>query len=175
MVDKIRDYTLTNSDKDKKIISINDIKKAWLNCYGEDLADEYHGFLQELTRQAIRPEFHPEAELVLWKEEDDISVLDFVDDDAGQIYIEIEKNGLSVMRYVASHNEITLVEWENVTENNYPFYCNADEELGESVEHATLEDAKAYAMKYINKLKQDVIPGVDSNDKYHTLKQNEVA
>lgn len=149
MVNKIRDYTLTNSDKDKKMISINDIQEAWLDCYGEDLADKYHGFLQELTLGET-------PGVVLWKEEDDISVLDFVDDDAGQIHIEIEKNGLNVMRYVASNNEITLVEWENVTENNYPFYCNADEELGESVKHATLEDAKAYAMKYINKLKEEV-------------------
>lgn len=152
MVNKIIDYTLTNKDKDKQNISINDIQVAWRDCYGEDLTNEYHGFLQELTRQKRGAS----GEIILWKEEDDISILDFVDDDAGQIHIEIEKNGLNVMRYVASNDEITLVEWENVTENNYPFYCNADEELGESVEHATLEDAKAYAMKYINKLKQEV-------------------
>jgi len=152
MENKIIDYTLTNSDKDKQNISINDIQVAWRDCYGEDLANDYHGFLQELTRQKRGAS----GEIMLWKEEEDISVLDFIDDDAGQIHIEIEKNGLNVMRYVASHNEITLVEWENVTENNYPFYCNADEELGESVKHATLEDAKAYAMKYINKLKEEV-------------------
>jgi len=152
MENKIIDYTLTNEDKDKQNISINDIQVAWRDCYGEDLSNDYHGFLQELTRQKRGAS----GEIMLWQEQEDISVLEFLDIDAGYIHIEIEKNGLNVMRYVASNDDITLVEWENVTENNYPFYCNADEELGESVKHATLEDAKAYAMKYINKLKEEV-------------------
>ena len=152
MENKIIDYTLTNEDKDKQNISINDIQVAWRDCYGEDLSNDYHGFLQELTRQKRGAS----GEIMLWQEQEHISVLEFLDIDAGYIHIEIEKNGLNVMRYVASNDDITLVEWENVTENNYPFYCNADEELGESVKHATLEDAKAYAMKYINKLKEEV-------------------
>lgn len=69
-----------------------------------------------------------------------------------KIYIiEYSDSRFNVERYLKSY-EPTLVEWECITLDRYPTMCNADEEMNESVTLSTLEEAKAYALKYYNEL-----------------------
>ena len=74
------------------------------------------------------------------------------------IYKSGAQNKYFVERFVEK-NEPTLIEWSNVTENQYPFTVNADEELAEDFESfKALKEAKEYAIKYYEtvSLKGDV-------------------